>query len=61
VLLARQRQRRRGLLITGGVLPEEANDALQPLVVHQAQVYALEAELQANRSALNPQTTFQPG
>jgi two-component system, NarL family, sensor histidine kinase LiaS len=49
------------LLITGGVLPEEANDALQPLVVHQAQVYALEAALQANRSALNPQTTFQPG
>ncbi len=49
------------LLVTGGVLPEEANDALQPLVVHQAQVYAFEAELQANRSALNPQTTFQPG
>ncbi len=49
------------LVITEGVLPAEANDALKPLVVHQAQVYALEAALQANGSTLNPQTTFQPG
>jgi signal transduction histidine kinase len=49
------------VVITGGVLPTEANDALKPLVVQQAQVYALEASLQAGGSALNPQTTFQPG
>src|SRR5262245_36259170 len=49
------------IVITGGVLPQEANDALKPLVVQQAQVYALEASLQAGGSALNPQTTFQPG
>jgi signal transduction histidine kinase len=49
------------VVITGGVLPAEANDALKPLVVQQAQVYALETSLQASGSALNPQTTFQPG
>ncbi len=56
-------------ILSSGVLPEEASQVLTPIVRQQAEVYALEAQVQAidstgstglTGSTLNPQTTFRP-
>jgi NarL family two-component system sensor histidine kinase LiaS len=50
-------------ILSSAVLPQEASQVLTPIVREQAEVYALEAQVQAvgaTGSALNPQTTFHP-
>jgi signal transduction histidine kinase len=47
-------------VLSATILPEEASQVLTPIVRQQAEVYALEAQVQAIGPTLNPQTTFRP-
>jgi NarL family two-component system sensor histidine kinase LiaS len=47
-------------ILSSAILPQEASQVLTPIVRQQAQVYALEAQVQSVGSTLNPQTTFRP-
>jgi NarL family two-component system sensor histidine kinase LiaS len=48
-------------IVSSAVLPDQASQVLMPIVREQAEVYALEAQVQASGPTLNPSSTFLPG